>query len=557
MENEGKARQQAGSFAADNSTMPEGLIENFTSGYMEKLFYFCLKKTGNPTEAEDLASDIALNIIAALRAKTVPEHFSAWVWRIARNRYSRWADAKRRRQQSVAGVDINDCEEFLPAFPQGQHRAVEEILVHGEELSLLRRELAFIVADYRQLIVAFYLEDTKAKDIAAALCVPIGTVLSKLSRARKILKEGMSMAREFGTRSYQPEEVDFASSGSQPSGLPWSAVGRKIPKNILLEASNNPSTIQELSVELGIAAPYIEEEVDLLVWATLLKKMGEKYVTDFFILSKECQQEIYAVQRENAAQRGKMIEAVAADSLADVRALGIAGEHISDNTIKWWLMVYCIDYYIKNLRGYKVDFPYTRTNGEDWGFIGYEKVSLPENLVMGHCGSGDSARAMFWTYQFNDYGMWQNPKILSDFSAVMLLADVLKNKRKPQELSDAEKDIWRMLDGEVAHVGVDGFAVADILVISKGNLKKVEQILAGHPLYAKVMENMQAAFDATVEILKKYNTPLLNEQFMYCASMKILDIRMMLVHGAVESGALEVPEETVLGKVGMWLEVGD
>lgn len=544
MEDEAKARARE-----------DRLIGNFTDNYMETLFYFCLKKTGNPAEAQDLASDISLNIVAALRAGTVPEHFSAWVWQIARNRYSRWAKEKHRRLQSVAGFDIEDCEELVPVFPQGQNRAVEEMLVHGEELSLLRRELAFIAADYRQLIVAFYLQDTKAKDIAAALSVPIGTVLSKLSRARKILKEGMNMAREFGTRSYQPEDVDFASSGSQPSGLPWSAVGRKIPKNILLEASNNPSTIEELSVELGIAAPYIEEEVERLVWATLLKKAGEKYLTDFFILSRECLHEIYAVQQKNAAKRNEMFQTVAADSLSAIRALGIAGEHIRDNAVKWWLMTYCIDFYIKNLKGYQIGFPYTRANGENWGFIGFEKVTFPETVTMGHCGSGDEARAMFWTYQFSDYDMWQNPKILDDSSAVMLLADVLKNRRKPAELSEAEKELWRMLDQEVAHVDADGFAVADILVISQENMQKVQGILKEHPLCAQIMENMQEAFDATVRTLKKYNTPSLDEQFMYCASMKILDIRMMLVHSAVRSGALVVPEEEERRKVGMWLEV--
>lgn len=174
---------------------------------------------------------------------------------------------------------------------------------------------------------------------------------------------------------------------------------------------------------------------------------------------------------------------------------------------------------------------------------------------MGHSGSGDCARAMFWTYQFGDYDMQQEPKILGDFSAVILFADILKNKRKPAELANAEKDIWRIIEGEVAHVGADGFAVSDILVISKENLRNVEEILKKHPLCAQAMKNMQAAFDATIKTLKRYNTPLLEEQFVYCASMEILNIRMMMVHDAVRSGALRIPEEVVRGKVGMWLEV--
>ena len=81
----------------------DNLIGDFTENYMEKLFYFCLKKTGNHVEAEDLTQDISLNILIALNKGTVPINFSAWVWQIARNRYSAWADAKHRRLESVTG----------------------------------------------------------------------------------------------------------------------------------------------------------------------------------------------------------------------------------------------------------------------------------------------------------------------------------------------------------------------------------------------------------------------------------------------------------------------
>ena len=52
----------------------------------------------------------------------------------------------------------------------------------------------------------------------------------------------------------------------------------KIPNNILLQANNNPSTLEELSIELGVALPYMEEEVNLLHQATLLEKQGDKYI---------------------------------------------------------------------------------------------------------------------------------------------------------------------------------------------------------------------------------------------------------------------------------------
>jgi len=72
------------------------LSEVYAKEYMEKVFYSCLKKTGNSHEAEDLTSDISVCIFAELKKGRMPEHFHAWVWRIARNRYSVWADKKRK-----------------------------------------------------------------------------------------------------------------------------------------------------------------------------------------------------------------------------------------------------------------------------------------------------------------------------------------------------------------------------------------------------------------------------------------------------------------------------
>ena len=50
----------------DINEMRDRLIHEFVETHMGKLFYFCLRKTDNSAEAEDLTQDIALNIITAL-----------------------------------------------------------------------------------------------------------------------------------------------------------------------------------------------------------------------------------------------------------------------------------------------------------------------------------------------------------------------------------------------------------------------------------------------------------------------------------------------------------
>ena len=211
---------------SNENGMREVLMKEFAENYMEPLYYFCLKKTGDSYEAEDLTQDIALNILTAINGGQVPESFSGWVWQIARNLYSRWAARKHSHGASVTGCDIAEFE-----IADEDDDILSE-MIHAEDLALLRRELAFISGEYRNIVTAFYLEDRSIRDIASTLSLPESAVKQRLYRARKILKEGMNMAREFGKKSYKPENISFCSSGSQPSGLPWSVVQRKIPKNI-------------------------------------------------------------------------------------------------------------------------------------------------------------------------------------------------------------------------------------------------------------------------------------------------------------------------------------
>jgi len=65
---------------------------------------------------------------------------------------------------------------------------------------------------------------------------------------------------------------------------PMSCAKRKSAQNILLEAYKQPLSVQELSLALGISAPYIEDEAEYLTAQELMKKSGDKYQTDFVIL---------------------------------------------------------------------------------------------------------------------------------------------------------------------------------------------------------------------------------------------------------------------------------
>lgn len=341
--------------------------------YLNKLFYFCLKKTGNTSEAEDLASDITVQILIELEKGTVPVHFSGWFWQIVHNKYAAWAKKKRQSSlmitSSVADQDLM-VEDRMPS--------VADLVEQKENLRLLRRELAFISADYRQIIAAYYLQGMSVQSIASAMQLPSGTVMTRLHRARKKLKEGMDMAREFGKRSFNPEQIGFSSSGKQPSGLPWSAVRRLIPINILCAANNNPSTVEELAVEMGIALPYMEEEVALLEKAELLTKLDNgKYLTNFFIRPRECGNEIYELACRFVENNGAALWNLGGLALQQERKDGMDTSAYSENDAQMFYAFMVIDWLRDNALPADAwhQYHFARRDGGNWGFMGIEQGS--------------------------------------------------------------------------------------------------------------------------------------------------------------------------------------
>ena len=424
----------------ETNEMRDRLTGEFAENYMEKLFYFCLKKTGNNNEAEDLTQDIALQIITALNKGTIPTSFSAWVWQIARNRYSVWAKEKHDRNELVTGSDISDYE------IEDECENIIDEMIHTEQMTLLRRELAFIKSDYRNIVVAYYIENKSVRDIASSLSISISAVQQRLHRARIILKEGMNMAREFGKLSYNPENISFINNGLHGANHePWNYISRSLCKNILLAAYRNPATAEELAMEVGVALPYMEEELSALVDATLMKKSGNKYETNFFIVSAEAQEKIYAHLRGIAPELTRAVFDTMEYNIewSNENAPEWHEGYQSYEDMKWaLLMIEADNVYFDTLKPFNKnakDVPNIgpwghtiRPNGGEWDLLGMESHhgDEPDFVGLSGCVSSpnekDLPEIMFRQFRYKYCGLEKRtPPVLTyaDGQAMVAVAE--------------------------------------------------------------------------------------------------------------------------------------
>ncbi|MBQ7378906.1 MAG: sigma-70 family RNA polymerase sigma factor [Clostridia bacterium] len=395
----------------------ERLMVEFTENYMEKVFYFCLRKTGSEADAQDLTQEIALHILSALHSGKIPEHFSAWVWQIVKNRYAAWANAKHLSRESVTGADISDYE----IEDESENLFVKT--VEQEQLALLRRELAFIKSEYRNIVVAYYMQNRSIRDIALANSLSCEAVKKRLQRARKILKEGMDMAREFGVRSYRPEKIAYSfnvskpGANNQPYSINWYA--HRMYQNIALEAYGNPSTAEALALELGVALPYMEDELEYLTRETFLIKQDGKYQTAMPIISAAAQLKVHAAQLSAAPEITKALIDFTEylNKALTEQEYAYYGNYADYESAKWSLLMLAYDSFLYHAPRVHPNFT-ERPEGGFWDMVGYELCSeVNKPCFVGNHGSGYG----FQQFRYEFDGICdQTPPYISEEQASVL-----------------------------------------------------------------------------------------------------------------------------------------
>lgn len=166
--------------------------------YLDRLYGFCLRLTGDPADAEDLVQESLLRAMRAYDGMRDPTRAKGWLFAIATNA---WRDVIRSRGRELKTSSLDDLDAEADDFSLFQTIAIEDPFPYSDELHLdflrvfrdddVRAVFASITPAFRLPIVLTVVHGFSCKEAAAILEIPLGTVLSRLHRGRKQLERGL------------------------------------------------------------------------------------------------------------------------------------------------------------------------------------------------------------------------------------------------------------------------------------------------------------------------------------------------------------------------------
>ena len=147
------------------------------------LYNFAHWLTQNREEAEDLVQETYAKALKNFSSFTPGTNFRAWIYRILRNTFL----TSRTGMRAAATVPIEDENEesVLPSNAADP----ESLLLARADQEMIRGALEQLPVRFREIILLCDLEEMSYREIAATLGIPLGTVMSRLSRARAAMRE--------------------------------------------------------------------------------------------------------------------------------------------------------------------------------------------------------------------------------------------------------------------------------------------------------------------------------------------------------------------------------
>ena len=185
MKSIGSGLQGVVGFRTPSSLNNESLagFEELAMPLFDSLYNFARWLVHNQNDAEDLVQETYLKALRGFGSFQPGTNFRAWMYQILRNTCL----SSRSRLDQRMTVEL-DSEEDSPALPT-TFSTPESLLIERSGNHAIRYAIEQLPVIFREVILLCDVEDTSYREIAEILSIPMGTVMSRLARARRAVRE--------------------------------------------------------------------------------------------------------------------------------------------------------------------------------------------------------------------------------------------------------------------------------------------------------------------------------------------------------------------------------
>ncbi len=157
-------------------------FEKLALPLLDPLYNFARWLSGDADEARDLVQETFVKALKGFGSFQQGSNFRAWIFRILRNTFLTSRTGLERRntaQQDESGLDEAVVDQETP----------EVTLLRRADTELVRKAIAQLAPAFQEVLLLADVEEMKYQEVADTLSIPIGTVMSRLARARKQIRE--------------------------------------------------------------------------------------------------------------------------------------------------------------------------------------------------------------------------------------------------------------------------------------------------------------------------------------------------------------------------------
>lgn len=511
----------------------------WVDAYALPLLRWALRRTGSCQQAEELVQEVWLQFFAAVlreeqasRPVSQPEHL---LWKVAKYVWCKQLREQRYRREPQ--LPPEGQEDFTAALADEEERRQLTAWLHRRIINLSRQQ--------REIMILYYIDQVPQKEIAARLHLTEGAVRWHLFDTRRRLREEHQTMEHTTDYVYRPGRLHMAICGMPVPELATTRINQSLlMQNILLHCYHQGRTPQEISSALGVAAAYVEHNLQWLKEQEFITEERGRYYTSFLIQDGEYGNKVCKVFFENKEAVSLTIIRYLLEKEEAIRALGFVGcDKPMDKLL--WLLIY---HFARDLSlPVEKPTPPFRPDGGRYNPLGFDRTKRPaERLREDWDANGPMKLGDFYWYGLYNFGKSDIETLMDSYTPEwnalrILLEKLIENSFDLNCVTEEEQYRLAQLAEKGFLLMRDGKAAPTFVIFTKEQYAALKE-----QIFRPLEEALQPALKRMAADFHSLSLRTLPKHLQHLASfneaMDMMDVSFITELIAFKEGCLYKPQ---------------